>query len=105
MSFLVFYVPCPDEATALRLSEQMVGQQLAACANIFPIKSLYVWQDELQKDQEWVCLLKTRPELENALEVAVTSLHPYELPCILRYEARANEAYETWIRERTQAEK
>jgi periplasmic divalent cation tolerance protein len=42
-------------------------------------------------------VVKTRLDLEAKLEAAVQKIHPYEVPCILRFEVRANEAYEDWI--------
>ncbi|MDX1911773.1 MAG: divalent-cation tolerance protein CutA [Saprospiraceae bacterium] len=97
MAFLVFYVPCPDESTARRIAGQVVERRLAACANLFPMQSLYWWEEALQHDNEWVALLKTPPALEQRLEQALLELHPYETPCLLRYEVRANPAYEDWI--------
>ena len=40
-------------------------------------------------------------ELESELEAEIQSRHPYEVPCIVRFEVRANEAYEQWIVEQT----
>lgn len=102
MAFLIFHVTHPDEATARRIAEQVVRQRLAACANIFQIHSTYWWNGALQDEGEWVSLLKTSPERESALEAEIRKIHPYEVPCILRHEVRANEAYERWVREETQ---
>ncbi|MDO8365700.1 MAG: divalent-cation tolerance protein CutA [Saprospiraceae bacterium] len=97
MPFLVFYVTYPDEAAARRISESLVEQRLAACANIFPIQSVYWWEGAVQQEGEWVSILKTRLGLEDELEKAIETLHPYAAPCIMRFEARANAAYEAWI--------
>lgn len=99
--FLIFYVTYPDEATARRISDSLVEQRLAACANVFPISSAYWWQGAVQHEGEWVSILKTRPALESELEKAILESHPYETPCITRWEARANAAYEKWIEEST----
>jgi periplasmic divalent cation tolerance protein len=101
MPFLVFYIPCPDEATAQSIATKMLDLRLAACANIFPIQCAYWWQGAVQREGEWVLVLKTRSALEPALEQAVQLAHPYETPCILRFEARANAAYEHWITQET----
>ncbi len=103
MAFLNFYITCPDENTAREISRKLVAQRLAACANFFPISSVYWWENAIQQEGEWVLILKTRPELEDTLEAALQKLHPYEVPCIMRYEVRANASYEAWIRESTQA--
>lgn len=102
MAFLVFYVTFPDEASAKNMAESLVQQRLAACANIHPIQSLYWWDGALQQEGEWVSILKTRLDLETALEQAILALHPYQTPCIMRLEARANAAYEQWINANTQ---
>ncbi|MBL7807799.1 MAG: divalent-cation tolerance protein CutA [Saprospiraceae bacterium] len=101
MPFLLFYTTHPDEATARQIANTLVERKLAACANIFPISSAYWWQGAVQQDGEWVSILKTRLELEIALEKAVQELHPYETPCIMRLEVRANEAYEKWVEDST----
>lgn len=103
MPFLVFYITYPDEATARSISESLVVQRLVACANVFPIQSVYWWEGTVQQDGEWVSILKTQLALEATLEKAIVALHPYELPCIMRFEARANEGYEKWIMDSTTA--
>lgn len=103
MAFLVFYVTHPNEETARRIAGRMVEERLAACANIFPIQSAYWWHGAVQHEGEWVSILKTRTELETALEQAIRKVHPYEVPCIVRYAARANTDYEQWIRDSTDA--
>ncbi|MEQ1745526.1 MAG: divalent-cation tolerance protein CutA [Saprospiraceae bacterium] len=102
MAFLIFYVTHPDEATARRIGTQLVEERLAACANVFPVSSAYWWDGAVQQDNEWVSVLKTRTELEAALEAAILRIHPYDVPCILRFEACANTGYEQWIRDATQ---
>lgn len=97
MPFLIFYITHPDEATARRVSDHLLERRLVACANIFPIQSAYWWQQSLQHEGEWVSIVKTRLDLETAVEAAVQAMHPYQTPCILRFEARANAAYEEWI--------
>ena len=103
MAFLTFYITCPDEAVARQIGTAMVQQQLAACANFFPVGSVYSWNGTMEQDHEWVCLLKTITGLEQALESAVTAIHPYEIPCIMRFETRANPAYENWIASSTRS--
>ena len=97
MAFLVFYITHPDEATARSISETLLEQRLIACANVFPIQSAYWWEGAVQQDGEWVSILKTRLDLEQALEQAILAIHPYETPCVMRFEAKANAAYEEWV--------
>ncbi|MCC7507392.1 MAG: divalent-cation tolerance protein CutA [Saprospiraceae bacterium] len=103
MPFLLFYVTHPDEDSARHLADHLLEQKLVACANIFPMESAYRWNDAVQHEREWVSILKTRTSLEAQVEKTIQSFHSYETPCILRYEVRANAAYENWISESTTA--
>ncbi|MCW5923946.1 MAG: divalent-cation tolerance protein CutA [Saprospiraceae bacterium] len=97
MAFLVFYITHPDEATARRVAAHLVQERLAACSNAFPITSVFWWQGAVQHEGEWVSIVKTRLDLEEKLEAEIRKMHPYEVPCIMRWEARANADYEAWI--------
>lgn len=99
MPILLFYVTHPNESNARDLAARLLEQRLIACANLFPIGSMYEWEGAVQNDTEWVSVLKTRPELESRVEEELTALHPYETPCFIRWEVRANEGYEQWIGE------
>lgn len=103
MPFLLFYVTHPDEETAHRVSAHLIDRRLAACANIFPIASAYWWQGATVREGEWVSVIKTRLDLEKRVEEEIRAIHPYEVPCILRFEARANDDYEAWIAAETAA--
>ncbi len=44
----------PDRATADRLAGTLVGERLAACAQIHgPIESTYRWRDAIERATEW----------------------------------------------------
>ncbi|MCB0525509.1 MAG: divalent-cation tolerance protein CutA [Lewinellaceae bacterium] len=102
--FLVFYVTFPNESAARQISDQLIELKLIACANIFPIQSVYWWENEIVSEGEWVAILKTRLLLEAQVEKKIEELHSYEVPCILRYQVRANKAYCQWIVECTTAD-
>lgn len=95
--FLVFYVTNPDEMTARNLSKTLLEARLIACANVFAINSHYRWEGALAEEGEWVAILKTSIKLELRLEAALQELHPYQTPCFMRFNVRANEAYARWI--------
>lgn len=93
----MIYVTFPDEASALALGRQMVEDGLAACFNLHGIRSVYTWKEEVQDEQEWVVLFKTRASHASALHEAIEKGHPYEVPCILGWDASVNEAYGIWV--------
>lgn len=99
MSFIAVYITHADELAAKKVVNFLVEKKYIACANIFPIESAYWWKQEINQEGEYVSLVKTTHELWSTLVKAVESIHPYEVPCIMKFEVEANHAYENWIRE------
>lgn len=97
MAFITIYVTHQNKEEAQRISDQLIAQRHIACANIFPINSLYNWNNSLQNDAEWVSILKTSIQKWETVQQVVEALHPYEVPCIMKFEVEANKAYEDWI--------
>lgn len=73
-------VASAEQASALATA--MVERRLAACAQLTPIDSVYVWQGELQREAEVRVLFKTTLERKSALMAAIAQCHPYEVPDI-----------------------
>ena len=99
MSFIIIYITHKNEASAKTIVDQLVNEKLVACGNLFPIQSAYWWQGAVQNENEWVSIVKTIPEFWEKVKSKVEEIHPYEVPCIMKIEAEANEKYEKWIRE------
>ena len=99
MAFIIIYVTHASEEAATKLSNQLLKEKMIACANTFPMHSAYWWKDAITQDAEWVSILKTTTSRWNIVQKRVEDLHPYEVPCIMKIEVEANEAYEEWIRE------
>ena len=99
MSTLLVLTNLPDRAAAERLAELVIGQQLAACVNILaPCRSVYRWKGAVQHDEEHPMLIKTTAERYPALEQALRSGHPYELPEIIAVPIeRGLPEYLTWV--------
>ncbi|WP_255196025.1 divalent-cation tolerance protein CutA [Halorarius litoreus] len=90
------YITAPPEAAA-DLAERLVEEQLAACVNRLACESTYRWEGEVVHDDEVVLLAKTTAERYPDLEARVEELHPYEVPCIERFdEAAMLESFAGW---------
>jgi periplasmic divalent cation tolerance protein len=88
--------------SAQKIIAAVMEQKLAACVQVFPVVSHYVWKGELQKDEELRLEMKMRTEDYAALEALIKSVHPYETPEIVRVEiAEGSEGYLRWVREVT----
>jgi len=89
----------PERAAAERLADLLVEKRLAACVNILaPCRSVYRWQGVVRHDEEHPMLIKTTAERYPALEQALRSGHPYELPEIIAVPIeRGLPAYLQWV--------
>ena len=97
MSFIIVYITHSSEENAQKIADQLLQKKLVACANIFPIKSMYWWNETIENENEYVSIVKTIPENWGILQKEITAIHPYEVPCIMKIVAEANEEYEKWI--------
>lgn len=100
MNALLVFCTCPDDDTAERIAQALVGRRLAACVSRSAVRSVYRWRDAVEAAGEVQLVIKTSRERYDALERALRELHPYELPEILAVEAAAGLAgYLDWIGE------
>jgi len=75
---------CADEASAKRLAGELVNARLAACAQLLPIESVYVWKGEVCNENEVMLLIKTKTALFHDITAAIRENHPYEVPEIIQ---------------------
>ena len=69
------------EADAAAMAKTLVGERLAACAQVDgPVTSTFWWEGEVQTETEWRMELKTRTELLNHVVARVRELHSYDVP-------------------------
>ncbi len=75
----------------------------AACINLIPgLRSIYRWQDAIQRDAEVLLLIKTTRARYPALQARLPQLHPYELPELVAVEAADGlPAYLRWVADAT----
>jgi len=90
---------CPDDASAEAIAGALVSERLAACVNIVTgLRSIYVWDGEVQNDAERLLLIKSRADCYTRLEKTIVEMHPYELPEIIAVPIQTGLApYLTWI--------
>jgi periplasmic divalent cation tolerance protein len=74
----------PDRETAQRISNQIVTEKFAACANILPaIESIYRWKEKIESGTETLVFFKLSEDRQSAFQEKLRSLHPYEVPEII----------------------
>ena len=82
------YVTAPRSAAA-ELAETLVDEQLAACVNHVDGHSTYRWEGEVVTDDATSLLIKTTDDGSDRLESRIDQLHPYDVPCIERFDETA----------------
>lgn len=71
------------EVQATRLANAVVDSRQAACAQFWPIRSVYHWKGKLAVGQEYLLFCKTRMDSAKSLQSLIRSIHAYELPEIV----------------------
>ena len=97
------YMTAGSIEEAKSIGQILVGQNLAACVNLFEnMTSIYNWEDKLEEGHEVVMIAKTRKTLMPKLIEKVNSLHSYDCPCILELPIQGgNPDFLSWIKSQT----
>ena len=98
-NFFLIYVTVKNQKEAEKLASLAIKNNFAACGNIFPkIKSIYKWNDQIQKDNEAILILKTNSKKYDLLEKIILENHSYDVPCILKIPIDSgNKEFLRWI--------
>jgi periplasmic divalent cation tolerance protein len=97
---VVILVTAGSRAEGERIAEALVGEQLAACVNLVgPVRSIYRWESAIQRDDEWLLIIKARATQFDALATRVRAIHSYQTPEVIALPITAgSEAYLEWLR-------
>ena len=101
MEYIQVITTIDDREAAENIAYTLVSKRLAACVQVMgPISSTYLWQDKVERTEEWLCIIKTKRSLYEKLEAALRQLHTYEAPEILAIPvADGYEGYMKWLEE------
>ena len=90
------YIICKDAVEAEKISMHLLKKKLIACANIFPVKSMYWWKNKIASENENVIIAKTNDKNFNKVVSETKKIHSYKIPCILKINTKANKEYKNW---------
>jgi periplasmic divalent cation tolerance protein len=100
--FGVITTTVAEREDAEYLAGILLSEKLAACVQIQPIDSRYVWKGETNHQPELMLLIKTRAALFEIIIARLMEEHPYETPEIVATVFAAGFAdYFAWIEEST----
>lgn len=98
--FSIIYITAGSMDEAKSVGRTLVKERLAACANIFPITSIFRWKDNIEEAGEFGIIVKTRTDKVKDIENRVRQIHSYEVPCIVSFKiVSGSEDYLKWIGE------
>ncbi len=100
---IVILCTVPNQETAGKVAQTLVEGKLAACVNIISgIVSVYHWKAELCRDNEFLCIIKSKESNFSKIEAAIRSIHPYEVPEVIALPIIQGHApYLAWIHDVT----
>ena len=103
--YIQLFTTTESRDDAEMISRAVVEKRLAACAQVLgPITSTYWWKEEIEKTEEWLCIMKSRRDLFHELEEAIKSIHPYEVPEIVAAPiVLGSSSYLEWLGQETKA--
>ena len=99
--YIVVFCTCPNLETSEKIANHLIDNKIAACVNITsPVSSVYLWQGTVERDTEYLLIIKTKIQLFEKLEKEIKSLHPYTVPEIIALPIiLGSKDYLSWIDE------
>lgn len=97
---IVVSIACPNKLMAMNIGRTLVTEKLVACAQLFPIHSIFQWDGAIQSEEEVVLQAKTFSGQLPKIEGLVVKMHEYEVPEIIATPiAWAHQPYLDWMEE------
>jgi periplasmic divalent cation tolerance protein len=94
----VVLVTVASLAEGKAIATKLIEDKLAACVNLFPLDSIYLWQGKINQDQEYQLIIKTDLSKFDELAATIKTLHSYEVPEIIALPIIAgSKTYLDWL--------
>ena len=82
--YSLFITTFADKESAKKTAGLLVEKRLAACVQLFPIESVYLWKDDIYDENEVILFIKSKTMLFDKITAAVKENHSYEVPEIIQ---------------------
>ena len=93
--FSIVMTTCADADRAQPIIDALLKDGLAACVQVMPIKSHYIWQGAVQHEDEVLLFIKCVAANFKGIKDLVLSLHDYEVPEII--EVAITDGFEQYL--------
>ena len=98
MAFIFIYITAANKKEAQKLALPLLEKRLIACANIFPISSVYWWKGKIKNGKEYALIVKTVKKNYNFIKKEIRKIHSYDTPAIIQIPVKVNEKYGEWMK-------
>ena len=97
----VVFTTLPGLAIAEEIASKLVEENLVACINISsPMRSIYKWEGQLNRSDEYLLMIKVSSSGLQALEKRLKELHPYQVfEFIALNSSYVNAPYLEWVKQ------
>lgn len=97
-NYCIITTTIDDEKGAREIAVSLLELRLVACVQIYPIESLYHWNDSIEESSEFLIQMKTKNEHFKAVREQILRQHSYDIPEIIMTPiVDADKAYLAWI--------
>lgn len=93
----IVYITVGDMKNASEIARELVSRRLAACVNMFPVSSIYRWNENIETQNEIAMLVKTDSSRLDEIIKVVKILHTYDLPAIEFWGIEGEQEYLNWV--------
>ncbi len=102
-NIVIIYTTCPSLEVAEHIGAALIERRHAACVNIFPrMVSIYIWNSEIQRDDEVAMLAKTQAAKADFAIATIREQHPYDVPAAIVLPVDGGcETFLAWIARQT----
>lgn len=94
---IIVYSTYPNKEMARAMAKSLLENKLIACANIYPIESLYHWENNIQEEVEYVLWTKSDRNKKDEIMNFIKQNHSYEVPCVVSFNMDSIPEYANWI--------
>ncbi len=103
---LIIITTCPNSEEAIRLTEKIISNSLAACVNRFDnMSSSFLWKSKIHNEKESLLIIKTIDEKYQEIEALIKKMSSYELPEIIAIPImKGSFEYLNWVEENVSIE-
>lgn len=97
--FIIGFVSFPKVDLARSVARILVKDKLAACVKVINnLESFYIWEGQLQEDQEVYLMIKSSENKVEEIKKVLDKEHPYKVYEFLYQEVKiGNDKYAEWL--------